>query len=111
MIHPLHHLHKRKIIYKKLEKYPHTDLTKSIFDKIIYIMAVLSPIMTIPQSYNIWTTKSAINMSLITWLTYLIANIVWLIYGLLHKERPIVFMYSLALMVNSSVVLGIYIYS
>ncbi len=84
---------------------------KGIFDYLIYIASILGPIMTVPQAYTIWSSKSADDVSLITWVTYTILSLVWLLYGILHKERPIIVLNILLLVVNTAVVLGVLVYS
>jgi len=103
---PIHHIHKRKCHSESDD----TNYIKKITDKLVYVVAFLGPIMTLPQSHDIWSHKDAGSVSLLTWGTYVIANIIWLFYGFLHKEKPIIYMYSLGLIVNLTVVVGVIIY-
>lgn len=107
----VHHLHKRKRIYKKKEPYPSPKFYKRLLDKVVFVAAIVSPIMTIPQLLVIWTKKDASSLSLPTWATYLIVASVWLIYGLAHKDRAIVINSILFVVIQSMIVLGIVIYS
>jgi len=109
MPHPIHHIQKRKSCKNK-EPYPHSNPLKALTDRLVYVVAILAPLITIAQSYDIWSTKDAGRVSLLTFSTYVIGNAVWLCYGLIHKEKPIIAMYFLALFVNSSIVLGIILY-
>ena len=110
MANPVHHIHKRKRIHKNLEQYPHPQKFKAFLDKFVYVVAFLGPTMTIAQSHKIWSTGDASGVSLMAWGTYVFGNIVWLMYGLTHKEKPIICMYSAAFVVNVSVVVGIIIH-
>jgi len=87
----VHHLHKRKRIHEKHEVYPHPDKWKNRLDKIIYFIAIIGPLMFLPQIIKIWMEQDAQNISLITWSTYLIFGFLWLLYGIVHKEKPIIF--------------------
>ena len=107
----LHHVHKRKRIHLKKEAYPHPGKLKNFFDRLVYIVGILMPIFTIPQAWAIWSTGTAAGVSLTTWTANLLAAIVWLCYGVLHKEKPIIFMYILLAIINSAIVFGILIYS
>lgn len=108
--HGLHHFHKGKRIYQKHEKYPHPEKWKRFFDRCIYIVGVFGPIMTIPQLIKIWVEKNAVGVSIVSWSGYLIAAIFWLIYGVIHKEKPIIFTYSLWIVFDIFIVIGVFLY-
>ncbi len=55
----MHHLHKRKRVHEKLEKYPHPEKFKRFIDKVIYVFAIVGPLMNLPQLYKIWGDKTA----------------------------------------------------
>jgi MtN3 and saliva related transmembrane protein len=103
----LHHVHKRK---RRLEKYPHPNKLKGLLDRWIYVVGVAGPLMTIPQLYTLWSTRDAGSLSLSTWSAYLVIAIIWIIYGILHKEKPLVAMYTAWLLIHISVVVGIIIF-
>lgn len=106
----LHHFHRRKRIYVKHEPYPHPDKWKRMMDKLIYAVAFIGPIMTIPQVTKIWLEKNAGGISIIAWLTFAIINIFWVIYGVMHKEKPIIFSSSMLFVLNLLVVIGAFVY-
>jgi MtN3 and saliva related transmembrane protein len=105
-----HHLHKRERIYKKFEKYPHPNKFKRLVDKLIYGIALFGPVVSIPQILKIYLYQNAAGVSLFTWIGYLIGSIFWIIYGALHKEKPIVFSSSLWIVIELLVIAGILIY-
>lgn len=102
-----HHSHMRKRIYKNFEDIENTTKTKKTIDILIYVIAIIGPFMTIPQAYKIWVEQSALGMSLISWSYYLISSIIWLAYGILHKERPIIISNMLGLVIIAIIVLEI----
>ena len=106
----LHHVHKRKRIHHKKEKYPHPNKFKSFIDRLIYVVAIVGPIITIPQVLKIWLEQSAAGVSLVSWSFYLIGSLIWLSYGIMHKEKPIILSNCLWLIANIFIVLGILIY-
>ncbi|MEK7521644.1 MAG: SemiSWEET family transporter [Patescibacteria group bacterium] len=107
----VHHLHKRKRVHKKLEPYPSPKFYKRLLDKVVFIAAIASPIMTVPQLLVIWTEKDAKGLSFPTWATYLLVASIWLIYGLVHKDRAITINSLLFVVVQSMIVLGIILFS
>jgi uncharacterized protein with PQ loop repeat len=110
MIDAFHHLHKRKRLHKKLEPYPHPDRVKNFFDKLIYVVSIMVPAVTAIQAWKIWEEKNADGVSVIAFVGYIIGNIVWVIYGMLHKDAPIVLMYVLLFFLNAIIVVGTLIF-
>ena len=108
--HGLHHFHKRKRIHFKLEKYPSPEKLKGLLDKSIYAVALFGPIMTFPQIYKIWIEKNAAGVSAISWAAYLIGTFFWLFYGIVHKEKPIIFTNIIWGLLQLSIVIGTLIY-
>ena len=50
-------------------------------------------------------------MSIITWTANFLFSIVWVIYGVVHKEKSIVLTYALWILINGLIALGAFIYS
>ena len=89
------HIHKRKRnkgTAHKLKAYPSENKWISFLDKFLVAVAVGSGI------------------SLITWLMYSVFDIPWIVYGFVHKEKPIIITYTLWFIVNMAVVIGSIIY-
>ena len=96
---PLKHIHK-----KKLQRLP-KKYDYSLLDRLMYLIAFAGPIMTIPQIYDIWITKNS-TVNEITWGSYLAGGIIWLIYGIVHKEKPIIFSNILGIIATGLVFVG-----
>ena len=106
MTHPLHHLHKRN----KLEKYPHPVQWKRNLDWIIVIVAIAGPLINIPQITKVYITQNATGLSLLAWTFYVLINIPWFIYGVVHKDKPIIISSSLWALTNIIILIGILMY-
>jgi len=91
---------------KKINK----NLLKKYMDKWIFIIALIGPLLTIPQVWMIWMNKNAESISLFTWGAYILSAILWLIYGIIHKEKAIIFSNILWMIVNVAVLIGAIIY-
>lgn len=113
---PIHHIEKRKRVHrrriqkKKYQPYPHPNPIKRAVDHAVYGISVVAPIVGSSQAIKIWTEQTAAGVSEIMFGFNIIANIVLLTYGFLHRATPIVVMYSLWLVVNIFVVAGILMY-
>lgn len=106
----IRHIHKRKKHAVKCEEYPHPQIAKRIMDRLIYVVCFATPIVAIPQAWKIWSKQNADGISLISYSGFLIANIIWIIYGLIHKEKPVIILYSFLLIVNFFIALGRILY-
>lgn len=104
------HLHKRKRVHVKLEKYPHPNKLKRIMDRIIYFIAVLGPVTALPQIIKIWIEQTAAGVSVFFWVAGFIGAFFWMFYGYLHEEKPIIFANILWILIQGLIVLGILIY-
>ncbi len=110
MTHPIHHLNKRKRIHAKHEKYPHPNRLKNLVDKLIYGVGVFVPAMTFIQLYKIYSEQNADGISVVAYIGYVFANIIWFLYGYLHKEKPILLMYTLLAVFNICIVIGTFLF-
>ncbi len=99
----------KKLWYKDTSTTEHTK-TQIIMDKLIYIVALIWPILTIPQVWMVWVDKNAAWLSLFTWTAYVVSPILWLIYGIVHKEKAIIFSNILWIIVDMAVLTGAIIY-
>ncbi len=101
----LHHLHTRKRIYKNLEKYPHPQRLKNLLDRSMYAVGIIMPVMTIPQILKIWQQQDAANLSLITWVASALSGLFFLGYAVVHKDKPLVAVYSASFVTTLVVVI------
>jgi uncharacterized protein with PQ loop repeat len=106
----LHHLHKRKRIHQLDQPYPHPDRLINTLDRLVFFVALLSVVMTVPQLLQIWLTRSAAGVSLVSWATYTFGAFFWMLYGVVHKERLIIAIYAIYTVVNALIVAGILLY-
>ena len=106
----LHHLQKRKRIHLKKEKYPHPDKFKRIIDKIILFVAIIGPLITLPQVLKIWVEQDASGVSALSWSGYSLSSVLWFTYGILHKEKPLIIAGGAGFVVNIAVLVGAVFY-
>ena len=105
-----HHFHKRKRIHLKHEPYPHPDPRKRFIDKAIYVVCIAGPIFTIPQVWKIWVGKNASGVAVISWISYLVMACFWLVYGIEHKEAPIIITNCIWIVLEIMVIAGTFMY-
>lgn len=78
-----------------------------IIDIIIYPIGTISLLMTLPQAYEIWILGNVEGVSMMTWTAWTIISIFWVLYGIAHNARALVFMHSGWFLMNGLVALGL----
>ena len=82
-------------------------LQKPSFENFVLVMGIIEPFFVLPQAYDIWFRHELAGVSLITWVFFTIAAIIWFMYGISIKSKPIIVSYALYTILNFSVVLGL----
>ena len=80
-------------------------------DRITFFAGVVGPFTVLPQVYEIFSTKNASGVSLISWIMMFVVTLPWIFYGMAHKEKSIIVSFILWEVVNLMVIVGILIYS
>jgi len=102
-------MHPKPSHLKKREK-RHKNFWHQFLEKTVFAVAIIAPLTTLPQIIKIISTKTAAGVSLLTWTIYTLVTIPWIIYGIVHKEKPIIVSYVLWLILNTLVVIAILLY-
>lgn len=101
MPHAAHHVHIKS----------HKDLKDNLLlSRLVLGMAIIEPLMTLPQIYKIWVRHETAGVSFATWAFFITAAIVWLLYGIQLKNIPIIVSSTLWILVEGGIVLGLMIY-
>ncbi len=83
------------------------------FDELMVLAGLVSPIATIPQVVKVFATHTehAGGQSLITWVVYTALAILWVIYGAMKGEAPIIVGNSLGIVTYGLVAAGIVLHA
>lgn len=81
-----------------------------MLDRTTYVVAFVSPLSTIPQLYTIYINRMAAGVSPISWGCYTVFNFIWLTYGLVHREKVIIFNSMLWIVIDGLVTIGALMY-
>lgn len=103
-------MHLRKRIMGNIEPFPARTTWKRVLDRVVLSVGVIGPLASIPQVAKIYLLHDAQGISAISWGAWALMNIPWVMYGLVHRERPLVITYSLWFVINSSVFIGAIMY-
>jgi len=83
---------------------------RQALDWLIYPAAVASPLALVPQVWQLYATHDVSSLSLPTWATLGVINIIWIIYGLVHREGPVLLTNAALMILNFSIALGVLLY-
>ncbi len=81
-----------------------------MFDKLMYGIALVAPLALLPQVVHIFREQNASGLIPHTWAIFIVGHILWMIYGTLHREMPIVMSHFLIMCLNVAILVGIYLY-
>ncbi len=104
MIHGLHNIHLTKRGKEAAER-------RLLFDKVMYLVGLFAPLMTVPQIYKIWVYQDAGGVSALSWGGYMLGSIFWFVYGIIHKEKPLIICNGVAAFLQFLVVVGTLFFS
>jgi uncharacterized protein with PQ loop repeat len=65
------------------------ELIEPHVDRVVMLLGVIYPLAMSPQLYNVWVLNRTAGLSGITSIVGLVVSVIWVIYGLLHRQRPI----------------------
>lgn len=102
----LHHLLNKYKYSRKDQIISNTTFTNFI-NKGVYCASIFGILIVLPQSLKIWLDKDTSGVSLITWSGFLVGSFFWLFYGIVHKEKPIIFTNIAGILMNLSIIIGL----
>jgi uncharacterized protein with PQ loop repeat len=74
-------------------------------DRWTMIIGLCVPLVTLPQLYTVLTASSLQGVSLVTWSFYTIQAGIFAVFGIKHKEKPLVFTYIPLFLVQFGIVI------
>lgn len=75
------------------------------------VVGVFLGLANVPQAYKIFQSKSAKDISLVSFLIVEFGSLVWVLYGLEIKNYPIVIPNILGFIATTLVLIGYFLYS
>ncbi len=95
---------------RRIPSVAHRTPVRVAFDNGMYLVALVTPMLTIPQLLIVWTQRRIDGVSILTWGAYAAMSGVWLIYGLLNKQRQLILSQTCLFILDFGVVLGIFVF-
>jgi uncharacterized protein with PQ loop repeat len=104
----------------KLQRYKHLTASRvlvakkaikpKLIDRLVYFAAIIQPLFSLPQAYQIFHARSAADVSILTWLGFEVMAVIWLWYAIVHKDRLILLYQGMFFLIDGSVLVGAIIY-
>ncbi len=79
-------------------------------DRFVLMVAIIAPFTNIPQILKIYVQGNA-EASLISWMLFALFSVPLIVYGVVHREKVIMFNASLNFVMQVTVCVGIVVYS
>lgn len=79
-------------------------------DRLIYVVVIFGPIMNLPQLLKIWMYKDATGVSALSWSAFSIGSLIWLLYGIAHRDKPIIYMNTALMVIQALIATGTILY-
>lgn len=102
------HRHKQK---RKQGSFSNLNFWKKVLDKVTLAAGIVGPVMVIPQIVKIFSTHNAIGVSALSWFAFAALDVPFILYGIVHKDRPIITTYTLFFIANVCVTIGAVLYA
>lgn len=81
------------------------------FERALNVLSAFTLLMTVPQVLSIWIHRNASGVSLVSWVSYLIAAVLWLIHGVRRRDPSIYLACIGWIILDVAIVIGILMYS
>lgn len=112
MLFPFHHyIHTHvKKDEKELFIKLHSKRWAREFDKVMIFVGLISPLMAIPQIIDVFVNQDAGRVSGFSWGGNATIDVFWLLYGVSHRSKPLIFSSIFWIVADLLVVIGVIIY-
>lgn len=97
MAHPTNHFS----IYHFLRR----KKTRRAVDSMAYFIGVAGNIAVIPQILKAWQSNAP-GLAVLTWLLFVGIGLIWLVYAIQHKQKPLIIAQVVGISCNTLVVMG-----
>lgn len=74
------------------------------------LVSILNPLVAIPQAVIIYVNRDATNVSLATWLSFMLVGVILTFYSVAHRIKPMIINQILWFIVDIAIIVGIFIY-
>jgi uncharacterized protein with PQ loop repeat len=89
---------------------PQSSPPASVLEKVLRGLSVFTMLMTVPQVLTIWVGRDAGGISLVSWVSYLVAACLWFVYGIQKRDKTIYLACVGWVALDAAIVAGVIVY-
>lgn len=78
---------------------------------LVLVVAIIEPLSTLPQIIEVFASQDARSLSLLSWILFMSASLIWLVYGIKIKNQPLIASSVLWVGTELLLITGIVVYS
>src|SRR4051794_12037344 len=97
-------------IRKKRNESGYSPLSVRFINGAAATAGIIGPLMTMPQLLKIYVDHNASGISVISWFAWMVLDIPFVIYGIVHKDKVIIMTYTAWFFLNLLVAVGALMY-
>lgn len=101
----------REIHEKYLEEHRQNEASSKNVQHAMTVIGVLGPFSTSVQAFHIFATKVVSGIAPMSWMGYTFVTICWMAYGFFNKDKPVIIVNTLSLIMNLSILTGYFLFS
>lgn len=83
---------------------------EKLLDRVIFAVALVSPVMTIPQIWKIYSSHEAVGLSFPTFAAYAGTAVFWYVYSARRRDTVVMLHATASLLAYGAVAVGIALY-
>lgn len=76
-----------------------------VIDGMAYVIGAVGNVAVVPQIVKAWSGPAP-GLAVLTWLMFMFFGVIWLVYAIAHKQKPLIFAQIVGLSCNTLVVVG-----
>jgi uncharacterized protein with PQ loop repeat len=95
---------------RRAHQRPKKHEVRTPFDFLVYFFTFATPLFEIPQALEIYTNRSAQDVSIWTWAFFCVDNIVWIVYAARKRLIPVLITSILFEIIELAILIGVIIY-
>lgn len=76
-------------------------------ERVLRSLSVVTMIMTVPQVLAVWAGPHPGGVSLVSWVAYLVAAVLWFVYGLRKRDKTIYLACVGWVVLDAAIVIGV----
>jgi uncharacterized protein with PQ loop repeat len=89
------------LLYSKMTR----ERTTKMVDTLAYVVGVGGNLAVVPQIIKAWESDAP-GLAVSTWILFTLIGCIWLVYAVLHKQKPLIVAQTAGITANLLVVTG-----